>query len=215
MIDTILGRAAAAGTSLKVLARAGIIRPYSPLTLGPDRQVAVGSGAPARPAGSSRWRRAAPDQVGLVDELGSLTFGEMHQRSNALAHALAERGVERGRLGGADVPQPPRLRRRHDRGRRSSAPTCSTSTPPSPGPQLVDVLEREEPTVVIHDEEFTDLLAEAYVESRLVAFDAAALFLPSSSFRLLLLGVKDLERKPTNSSSISKARSRVTLFSAP
>ena len=38
------------------------------------------------------------------------------------------------------------------------------------GPQLVDVLEREEPTVVIHDEEFTDLLAEASVESRLVAW---------------------------------------------
>ena len=28
------------------------------------------------------------------------------------------------------------------------------------GPQLVDVLEREQPTVVIHDEEFTDLISE-------------------------------------------------------
>ena len=33
------------------------------------------------------------------------------------------------------------------------------------GPQLVDVLEREKPTVVVHDEEFTELLAEADVDA--------------------------------------------------
>jgi fatty-acyl-CoA synthase len=38
------------------------------------------------------------------------------------------------------------------------------------GPQLVDVLEREQPTVVVHDEEFTDLLAKADVEQRLIAW---------------------------------------------
>ena len=32
------------------------------------------------------------------------------------------------------------------------------------GPQLVDVLEREQPTVVIHDEEFTGMLEKAHVE---------------------------------------------------
>ena len=32
------------------------------------------------------------------------------------------------------------------------------------GPQLVDVLEREKPSVVIHDEEFTGLLEKADVE---------------------------------------------------
>ena len=31
------------------------------------------------------------------------------------------------------------------------------------GPQLSDVLEREKPTVVIHDEEFTELLADAEI----------------------------------------------------
>ncbi len=38
------------------------------------------------------------------------------------------------------------------------------------GPQLVDVLEREKPTIVVHDEEFTELLAEAEVEQRVVAW---------------------------------------------
>ena len=34
--------------------------------------------------------------IGLVDELGSLTFSEMHRRSNALGRALTELGVTEG-----------------------------------------------------------------------------------------------------------------------
>ncbi|MGH3334800.1 MAG: AMP-binding protein, partial [Nocardioides sp.] len=95
MIDAILGRAAAAGTSLKVLARAGIIRPYSPVTLARiAKSLAQWGTGPA--GGFIALAARAPDQVGLVDELGSLTFGEMHERSNALAHALSERGVDEG-----------------------------------------------------------------------------------------------------------------------
>jgi hypothetical protein len=40
-------------------------------------------------------------------------------------------------------------------------PTCSTSTPPSPARSSGDVLEREQPRVVIHDEEFSGLLEGA------------------------------------------------------
>ena len=87
MIQKIIARAGAAGTSAKVLTQAGVIRPISPIKLG---KVALaiakwGTG----PAGgfaslAARW----PDRPGLVDELGTVTFGEIHQRSNALAHAL-------------------------------------------------------------------------------------------------------------------------------
>jgi fatty-acyl-CoA synthase len=38
------------------------------------------------------------------------------------------------------------------------------------GPQLVDVLEREAPTVVVHDEEFTELLAGADLQHRVIAW---------------------------------------------
>jgi amino acid adenylation domain-containing protein len=37
-----------------------------------------------------------PDQLALVCRDSRLTYGELEQRSNALAHALIERGVERG-----------------------------------------------------------------------------------------------------------------------
>ena len=34
--------------------------------------------------------------LGLIDELGSLTFAELNERSNALACALSARGVREG-----------------------------------------------------------------------------------------------------------------------
>jgi fatty-acyl-CoA synthase len=47
------------------------------------------------------------------------------------------------------------------------------------GPQLVDVLEREKPTLVVHDEEFTDLLREAEAHDRVLAWvDSNASDLP-------------------------------------
>ncbi len=38
------------------------------------------------------------------------------------------------------------------------------------GPQLVDVLEREKPTLVVHDEEFDAMLAKAHVEDSVLAW---------------------------------------------
>ncbi|MFL6002831.1 MAG: AMP-binding protein [Nocardioides sp.] len=168
MIETILGRAAAAGTSLKVLARAGIIRPYSPITLARiAKSLAEWGTGPA--GGFIALAVRAPDQVGLIDEIGSLTFQEMHERSNALAHALSERGVGEG-----DAVA---LMCRNHRGfvdatiavSKLGADLLYLNTAFA-GPQLVDVLEREDPVVVIHDEEFTELLGEASVENRLVAW---------------------------------------------
>ena len=43
-----------------------------------------------------RWPSAGPTKPGLVDEIGTLTFGEIHERSNALARALADLGIGEG-----------------------------------------------------------------------------------------------------------------------
>jgi fatty-acyl-CoA synthase len=110
-----------------------------------------------------------PDRVGLVDELGSLTYGELQRRSNALARALVERGVREG--DGVAV-----MCRNH-RGfvdalvatAKCGADILLLNTAFA-GPQLVGVLEREGPRVVIHDEEFTGLLAEAAVDTRLLGW---------------------------------------------
>jgi fatty-acyl-CoA synthase len=110
-----------------------------------------------------------PDRLGLVDELGSLTFGEMQRRSNALARALAERGVNEG--------DSVAVMCRNHRGfvdaivatAKVGADVLLLNTAFA-GPQLVDVLEREGPEVVIHDQEFTGLLDKADVGTRLLGW---------------------------------------------
>jgi len=92
LIQKILARAGTAGTGAKVLTQAGVIRPISPVRLAKvARAVAKWGTGPAGGFASlaARW----PDRPGLVDELGTLTFGDIHQRSNALAHALRDQGV--------------------------------------------------------------------------------------------------------------------------
>ena len=146
----------------------GVIRPYGPRTLvALGRTVVRWGTGPA--GGFASLAVRDPDRVGLVDELGELTFGEMHRRSNALARALAELGVGEG--------DSVAVMCRNHRGfvdasiavAKLGADLLYLNTAFA-GPQLVDVLEREQPTVVVHDEEFTGLLAKAHVEQRLIAW---------------------------------------------
>nr|WP_220481565.1 AMP-binding protein [Nocardioides ginsengisegetis] len=153
---------------MKVLTEAGIIRPYSPLVLaGLARTLRRWGTGPA--GGFTSLAVRAPDQIGLIDELGSLTFGEMHQRSNALARALREIGVREG--DGVAI-----MCRNH-RGFVDASIAVSKLgadilylNTAFAGPQLADVLEREKPTVVVHDEEYTLLLSGATIENRVVAW---------------------------------------------
>jgi fatty-acyl-CoA synthase len=110
-----------------------------------------------------------PHRLGLVDELGSLTFGEMHRRSNALARALAERGVREG--DGVAI-----MCRNH----RGFVDACVATAKLGAdilllntafaGPQLVEVLEREGPKAVVHDQEFTGILDAADTEVRVLGW---------------------------------------------
>jgi acyl-CoA synthetase (AMP-forming)/AMP-acid ligase II len=165
---TLLTRAAATGTSLKVLGRSGIVRPYSPVALARvGKAVKEWGTGPA--GGFTAMALLTPQQVAIVDELGELTCLEVHQRSNALARALAERGVGEG--------DSVAVMCRNHRGfidvsiavSKLGADVLYLNTAFA-GPQLVDVLEREQPRVVVHDEEFTDLLAQAHSRRRIIAW---------------------------------------------
>lgn len=157
-----------AATTLRVLGGAGVIRPYGPRTLvALGRTVVRWGTGPA--GGFASLAVRDPDRVGLVDELGELTFGELHRRSNALARGLAALGVREG--------DSVAIMCRNHRGfvdasvavAKLGADLLYLNTAFA-GPQLVDVLEREQPAVVVHDEEFTDLLGAAHVQQRLVAW---------------------------------------------
>ncbi len=101
-----------------------------------------------------------PDRIAIVDERGTLTFGEEHRRTNALAHELRGAGIGEG--DGVAI-----MCRNH-RGFIDATVACSKLgasvlylNTAFAGPQLADVLEREEPTAVIYDEEFAGLLGAA------------------------------------------------------
>jgi acyl-CoA synthetase (AMP-forming)/AMP-acid ligase II len=157
-----------AAVTARVLGLSGVVRPYPPrVLLDLLRTVRRWGTGPA--GGFATLALREPDRVGLVDELGELTFGELHRRSNALARGLAGLGVGEG--------DSVAIMCRNHRGfvdasiavAKLGADVLYLNTAFA-GPQLVDVLEREAPTVVVHDEEFTDLLADARIERRVVAW---------------------------------------------
>ena len=101
-----------------------------------------------------------PDEVALIDELGQLTFREIQQRTNALAHAMADDGVNEG----DNVA----IMARNHRGFVEAVVACSKLGANSlflntsfSGPQLADVADREKPKAIIYDEEFGEVLGEA------------------------------------------------------
>ena len=81
----------------RVLREVGLLRADRPAAdWRASRADARCAGAPPRRP-HRRWPRSRdPDAVAVRDELGELTFEQVHRRSNALADALAERGVEAG-----------------------------------------------------------------------------------------------------------------------
>src|SRR5436309_5996610 len=101
-----------------------------------------------------------PDEDAIIDELGRLTFAEVHDRSNRMANALADRGITEGDGVG--------LMARNHRGFIEATVALSKHggtvlylNTAFAGPQLAEVVKREKPKAIIYDEEFTELLEEA------------------------------------------------------
>ena len=155
--------------TLKTLVDAGLIAPIRP-----DRLARVGrslvrwgtSSAGAIAVAAAR----APDQPALADELGTLSYAELHRRANALASSLAERGVRPG--DGVAI-----MCRNH-RGFMDISIACSRLGAHAlylntmfAGPQLADVVAREQAKVIVYDEEFAALLGEVRgVRTRFIAW---------------------------------------------
>jgi acyl-CoA synthetase (AMP-forming)/AMP-acid ligase II len=148
-----------AAFEIKTFRDVGLIRPMRPDKLArvAERYVRLG----ASPAlGSVSNAITAPDRVAIVDEAGSLTWSETHRRSNALARALRDEGVEAG----DGVAIMCRNHRYFIEATMACAKLGAVAlylNTAFAGPQLADVLEREKPAALIYDQEFTDLLSGA------------------------------------------------------
>jgi acyl-CoA synthetase (AMP-forming)/AMP-acid ligase II len=141
------------------LTQAGIIRPQRPDRVARTAWVFLRWG-PTPAAGYAANAARYPDETAIIDELGTLTFRDVHERSNALAHALREDGIGEGDGVG--------IMCRNHRGfvdayvalSKLGANALFLNTAFS-GPQLTDVAEREEPKALIYDGEFADLIKDA------------------------------------------------------
>jgi acyl-CoA synthetase (AMP-forming)/AMP-acid ligase II len=145
--------------ALATLTEAGVIRVQRPDRLLRTAVTLIRWGAtPA--AGYEASAHRYPDEVGLIDELGQLTFKEIHERTNALAHALADDGVNEG--------DSVAIMARNHRGFVEAVVACSKlgahalfMNTSFSGPQLADVADREKPKAIVYDEEFAAVLADA------------------------------------------------------
>jgi acyl-CoA synthetase (AMP-forming)/AMP-acid ligase II len=155
LVDQLTQKAFTVGT----LARTGVLRPERP-----DKLYHVVNAlrrwGPTPAFGYLKSAIIRPDETAIIDELGTLTFGQVHRRTNSLAHALSDAGVKEG--------DGVAMMCRNHRGFVDATVACSKLGAHSlylntsfAGPQIAEVVEREAPAALIYDHEFEGLTHDA------------------------------------------------------
>jgi fatty-acyl-CoA synthase len=151
------------------LRNAGVLAPVRP-----DRLMRIGlmylRWGPTPALGYAAAAERYGDRAAVIDDLGTLSFGEIHERTNRLAHAFTDRGIGEG----DNVA----IMCRNHRGFVEATTACSKLGANAlylntsfAGPQITEVVKRENATAIIYDEEFTELVAEAgYRRKRFVGW---------------------------------------------
>ena len=162
-MDLDLGKVATQVTTklftARILAEAGFLRPERP-----DKALRIVTAlrrwGPTPAAGYTISSIRHPHDTAIIDELGTLTFADVHRRTNALAHALSDAGIGEG--DGVAI-----MIRNH-RGFIDATVACSKLGAHSlylntafAGPQITEVVKREKPVALIYDAEFEQLTHDA------------------------------------------------------
>jgi acyl-CoA synthetase (AMP-forming)/AMP-acid ligase II len=155
----VIGRLTEKLFTARTLAATGVLRPMRP-----DRLVGIADAlrrwGPTPAAGYTIAAIRHPDATAVIDELGRLTFEQVHRRTNALAHALSDAGVREG--DGVAI-----MCRNH-RGFIDATVASSKLGAHAlylntafAGPQITEVVRREGPVALIYDDEFEGLTHDA------------------------------------------------------
>jgi len=142
--------------TVRQLIKAGVVRFERP-----DKLIALAKAirawGPTPAAGYTASAIRVPEAIAIDDELGRLTFGELHHRTNALANGMRAAGIVEG--DGVGI-----LCRNH-RGFVEATVACSKLGASAlylntgfAGPQIRDVIARENPAGLIFDDEYTGLV---------------------------------------------------------
>ena len=169
VVRTVANESRRQAIMVRTMQRSGVIKPYSPITLA-RMGIALKLWGLGFAGGIAALGIRCPDDIGIIDELGALTWGEVDTRSTRLAHALRQLGVDEG--GSVAV-----LCRNHryflevsTAVSRLGADILYLNTSFA-APQLGEVCEREKPTAIVYDEEFEDLIDRAGIEvQRVIAW---------------------------------------------
>jgi acyl-CoA synthetase (AMP-forming)/AMP-acid ligase II len=120
---------------------------------------------PSSPAAYLGGSIRHPDRPAIIDDRGAVSFREVHRRTNALASELRKAGVTE-----ADSVA---IMCRNHRGFIEATVACAKLGAGAlylntmfAGPQITDVLRREDPAAVVFDEEFAGLVAEGAAERK-------------------------------------------------
>ncbi|HWC87983.1 MAG TPA: AMP-binding protein [Solirubrobacteraceae bacterium] len=154
-----LGPVAARLDTVRRLAESGALGPSMP-----DRllraALALWRFGPTPAAACVASAARHPNQLALIDDRGQLTYRELNARTHALAHALADHGVNEG----DNVA----LLCRNHRGFVEATVACSKLgahvlylNTGFAGPQIAEVVAREHVAGVIYDDEFAPMVADA------------------------------------------------------
>lgn len=146
-------------TAVRIGRRSGLIGPVRP-----DRLFKIGrtiaAWGPTPAAGVTVSAIRHPNRIAVVDDRGAIDYASLESRTNAIARGLAELGVKPGDAVGI-------LCRNH---RGFIEATLATSKLGADAlflntgfaaPQLRDVVLREQPRVLVHDESFKPLVIDA------------------------------------------------------
>jgi acyl-CoA synthetase (AMP-forming)/AMP-acid ligase II/uncharacterized membrane protein len=145
--------------SVKTLLEAGLVKPERV-----DRTVrallAIQKWGFTPAAGYTAAAVRYPDDDAIIDELGRLTFREVHERTNRLANAWLDAGLGEG----DSVAIMCRNHRYFIEATVAAAKlgiSCLYLNTAFGAPQLTEVVKREKPVAIVFDEEFTELLHDA------------------------------------------------------
>src|ERR687888_1063028 len=157
-----LGRLGAVGqvpAVMRELVETGLVHPVRPDKLARiAREFLRWGTSPATAVAAATIER--PDATALVDELGELSFRDLQQRSNALARSLRADGV----AAGDGIAIMCRNHRGFVDATLAAAKLGASVLYMNTGfaaPQFKDVVEREEPSVLIYDQGFAEVLEPA------------------------------------------------------
>lgn len=155
----LVSRLTGLGHAIRTLLAAGLVAPERPdRTVRGLLELKRWGAAPA--AGYAVYAQRTPDRPAIIDEIGTLTFSQVHARTNAIARGLRAAGIKEG--DGVAI-----LCRNH-RYFVEATIACSKLgahivylNTSFAGPQITEVCAREGLTGLIYDEEFAEVVSGA------------------------------------------------------